>query len=75
MSKIVVRRESPASFGFAFVRRVFGGKQVSPVMSHEEKESAARFTRGNVSIQAGVFVTEAELERQRREIALMAFPE
>lgn len=35
--------------------------------------TAERFSRGNVAVQAGRFVTKADLDRERREVAEASF--
>lgn len=74
---IKIERFLPALLGFVFLRRLFGQftpTQPTDASTQDQRDAAARFTRGNIAIQAGVFVTEADLERQRAEVASIAFP-
>jgi hypothetical protein len=47
----------------------------STAPSREERDAAARFTRGNIAIQAGLFITKDELEHQREEVSKIIFPQ
>lgn len=42
--------------------------------SKDQRDEAARFSRGNIPIQEGLFVTQQELENERKEVANIAFP-
>lgn len=37
------------------------------------RKSASRFSRGNVAIQFGAFVTTSDLEKERAEVAKLRF--
>lgn len=41
----------------------------------DARQAAARFSRGNVSIQSGYFVTASELDRERQRARAHAFPD
>jgi len=43
--------------------------------SQDAREAAGRYARGNIAIQAGLFITEAELEQQRKEVGKISFPQ
>jgi hypothetical protein len=43
--------------------------------SQDERAAAARFARGNIAIQAGLFITTKELEHQRKEVSKIVFPQ
>jgi hypothetical protein len=40
----------------------------------DQREAAARYTRGNIAIQAGSFITKEELEASRTEVSKIVFP-
>lgn len=43
--------------------------------TRDARQVASRFSRGNVAIQAGAFITTDDLERERARIANHSFPE
>lgn len=42
--------------------------------THDARHTAARFSRGNVAIQSGAFVTTSDLERERERMSHHSFP-
>ena len=44
------------------------------VATRDARASASRFSRGNVAIQSGYFLTSADLEREREEVSRIKLP-
>lgn len=42
---------------------------------HDERDAAVRFTRGNIAIQSGQFITTEDLEWQRKQVSSLKFPQ
>jgi hypothetical protein len=42
--------------------------------THDAREAAARFSRGNVAVQSGAFLTTSDLERERARMSHHSFP-
>lgn len=60
--------------------RLLAGSDITSAAERKEKSErqtgraiAKRFSRGNVAMQHGSFVTTGDLERERREVAKLVF--
>lgn len=53
----------------------WNGIENEAVARRDSRAVAARFSRGNVAIQMGYFVTGTDLEKERAEVAHIKFPD
>jgi hypothetical protein len=58
-----------------WTNRLFPGREARRSHPRDQREAAARFTRGNIAIQAGSFITKDDLEHQRVEVSKIVFPQ